>query len=165
MALADIYDSGTSIHTIMGLVSLTIAISTLCVAIKFYIQNNQINKSILAIILIIIYVEGLQAVWVYLFNIKNKETFDELSDSYTTQFITCTAVDSLYLSPLSTWIFIWEYFDSVNIMITLPGKESKKYFSLTKYVIFYFGALLVVLNYFFFIMRDTQFVFMSIHRV
>ena len=163
MKFAYIYDSGTTIHTIMGLVSLTIAISTLCVAIKFCIQNNQINKSILAIILIIIYVEGLQAVWVYFFNKKNKEVYDELTDSYTTQFITLTAESTLYLSPLSTWIFIWEYFDSVNIMITLPGKESKKYFSVTKYVIFYFGSLLLVFNYFFLIMRGTQHVVITMH--
>ena len=73
---------GTTIHTIMGLVAVTIAISTLCVAIKFFIQNNQINKSVLAIVLIIIYVEGLQAVWVYLFNKKNKDILNVIADSY-----------------------------------------------------------------------------------
>ncbi len=79
---SDIYDSGTSMHTIMGLVSVTIAISTLCVAIKFYIQHNQLNKSILAIIFTIIYIEGFQAVWVYYFNKNNKIIFDEVTDSY-----------------------------------------------------------------------------------
>ncbi len=68
---ADIYYTGTTIHTILGLVAVTIAISTLCVAIKFYIQHNQLNKSIVAIILIIIYVEGAQGVWVFYFNKLN----------------------------------------------------------------------------------------------
>ncbi len=68
---ADIYRTGTKIHTILGLVAVTIAISTLCVAIKFYMQHNQLNKSIVAIILIIIYVEGAQGVWVFYFNKLN----------------------------------------------------------------------------------------------
>ncbi len=96
-----------TIHIVSGLISLPIAISTLCVAIKLSIQHKQLNKSIFAIILMIVYIEGLQ-IFLFFYSGKIKNVDLEHDLSYTASYITSSATFSLYLSPLNTWIFIWE---------------------------------------------------------